>query len=125
MPNEVQGTDLFEIIRTTRSMRRLKPDPVPNDLIQKILEAGVCAPSGGNMQRWRFLVVRDPKVKETVGWGLGSVASQKAGAHRVTLRAAPVRARPGSTGGPARVASSREPSSPLGAGAASIGQFIH
>jgi nitroreductase len=59
--------DLFEIIRTTRSMRRLKPDPVPNELIRKILEAGVCAPSGGNMQRWRFLVIRDPKVKETVG----------------------------------------------------------
>ena len=46
---------------------RLKPDPVPNELIRKILEAGVCAPSGGNMQRWRFLVVRDPKVKETLG----------------------------------------------------------
>jgi nitroreductase len=40
-------TDLFEIMRTTRSMRRLKPDLVPNELIRKILEAGVCAPSGG------------------------------------------------------------------------------
>jgi nitroreductase len=67
MPNESHGPDLFEIIKTTRSMRRLKPDPVPNELVSKILEAGVCAPSGGNMQRWRFLVVRDPKVKETVG----------------------------------------------------------
>ena len=67
MPNENHGTDLFEIIRTTRSMRRLKQDPVPNELVRKILEAGVCAPSGGNMQRWRFLVIRDPKVKETVG----------------------------------------------------------
>ena len=67
MPNENQATDLFEIIRTTRSMRRLKPDPVPNELIRRILEAGVCAPSGGNMQRWRFLVVRDPKVKEAIG----------------------------------------------------------
>jgi nitroreductase len=57
---------LFEIIHTTRSMRRLKSDPVPEELIQKILEAGVCAPSGGNMQRWRFLVVTDAKVKETV-----------------------------------------------------------
>ncbi len=56
-----------EIIRTTRSMRRLKPDPVPKELIRKILEAGVCAPSGGNMQRWRFLLIRDPKIKETVG----------------------------------------------------------
>jgi nitroreductase len=68
MPDETASvTELFEIIRTTRSMRRLKPDPVPNELIRKILEAGVCAPSGGNMQRWRFLVVRHPKVKETLG----------------------------------------------------------
>jgi hypothetical protein len=58
MPEAVRNTaDLFEIIRTTRSMRRLKPDPVPNELIRKILEAGVCAPSGGNMQRGRFLVI--------------------------------------------------------------------
>jgi hypothetical protein len=68
MPDATPNTaDLFEIIRTTRSMRRLKPDPVPNELIRKILEAGVCAPSGGNMQRWRFLVIRDAKIKETVG----------------------------------------------------------
>src|SRR5215469_10211609 len=59
--------DLFEIMATTRSMRRLKPDPVPVELIRKILEAGVSAPSGGNMQRWRFLVIRDPMVKRTVG----------------------------------------------------------
>ena len=67
MPDEIHSSDLFEIIRTTRSMRRLKPDPVPNELIRKILEAGVCAPSGGNMQRWRFLVIRDPKVKQRLG----------------------------------------------------------
>ena len=55
MPEEIPSTaDPFEIMRTTRSMRRLKPDRVPNELIRKILEAGVCAPSGGNMQRWRF-----------------------------------------------------------------------
>jgi nitroreductase len=67
MLDEIHGTDLFEIIRTTRSMRRLKLDPVPNELIRKILEAGVCAPSGGNMQRWRFLVIKDPAIKQTVG----------------------------------------------------------
>ena len=61
------NSDLFEIMATTRSMRRLKPDPVPPELIRKILDAGVCAPSGGNMQRWRFLVVKDPGVKRTVG----------------------------------------------------------
>ena len=59
-------SDLFEIMQTTRSMRRLKPDPVPAALIRKILEAGTFAPSGGNMQRWRFLVIRDAKIKQTV-----------------------------------------------------------
>ena len=62
-----EASVLFEIMQTTRSMRRLKPDPVPAALIQKILEAGVSAPSGGNMQRWRFLVIRDPEIKKTVG----------------------------------------------------------
>jgi nitroreductase len=65
MPEEIPN--LFEIMSTTRSMRRLKPDPVPGPLIGKILEAGVSAPSGGNMQRWRFLVIRDARVKQTVG----------------------------------------------------------
>lgn len=67
MPEPNSGDPgLFEIIHTTRSMRRLKPDAVPDALIRKILETGVCAPSGGNMQRWRFLVVTDRKLKETV-----------------------------------------------------------
>ena len=56
--------DLFEIMRTTRSMRRLKPDPVPSALLNKILEFGTFAASGGNMQSWRFLVIRDPTIKE-------------------------------------------------------------
>ena len=68
MPDPAPYTnDLFEIIQTTRSMRRLKPDSVPNDLVRKILEAGVCAPSGGNMQRWRFLVITDTEIKRPVG----------------------------------------------------------
>ncbi len=61
-----QGTDLFEILHTTRAMRRLKPDPVPDELIRKILEAGVAAASGGNHQPWRFLVVKDRAIKEQV-----------------------------------------------------------
>lgn len=61
-----EGGDVFDIIRTTRAMRRLKPDPVPDELIGKILEAGVCAASGGNRQHWRFLVVKDRAIKEQV-----------------------------------------------------------
>ena len=60
------AADLFEIIETTRAMRRLKPDPVPDELIRKILEAGICAANGGNTQRWRFLVIKDPKIKQQV-----------------------------------------------------------
>jgi nitroreductase len=45
-----ENPNLFEIIATTRSMRRLKPDPVPAALIRKILEAGVSAPSCCGLQ---------------------------------------------------------------------------
>lgn len=60
------STELFEIINTTRAMRRLKPDPVPDELIHKIIQAGVAAANGGNRQHWRFLVVKDPKIKQQV-----------------------------------------------------------
>ena len=60
------NTDLFEIMQTMRAMRRLKPDPVPDELIGKILQAGTCAPNGGNTQRWRFLVIKDRKIKQGV-----------------------------------------------------------
>ncbi len=54
---------LFEVIRTARAMRRLKPDPVPQALLDKILAAGICAPSGRNQQPWSFLVLREPAAK--------------------------------------------------------------
>jgi nitroreductase len=55
---------LFEIMYSLRSMRRLKPDPVSDELVWKVLEAATRAPSGGNTQPWRFLVVRDPAAKQ-------------------------------------------------------------
>lgn len=58
--------DLFEIIATTRAMRRLKPDPIPDELVQRILEAAVCAPSASNTQRCRYLVVKDEGIKRDV-----------------------------------------------------------
>ena len=58
--------DLFEIMESCRSMRRLKPDPVPDELIARILRAGIYAPNGGNTQKWRFLVIKDPKIKQAV-----------------------------------------------------------
>src|SRR5258708_22105912 len=64
--NKAGTTDIFEAMSTMRAMRRLKPDPVPYELINKILQAGQWAPSGGNTQRWRFLVVKDPNIKKQV-----------------------------------------------------------
>ena len=61
-----ESDPLIEIIYSTRAMRRLKPDPVPDELVRNILEAGVCAASGGNNQRWRFMVVKDRAIKEQV-----------------------------------------------------------
>jgi nitroreductase len=46
------------------AMRRLRPDPVPDELINKILQAAQWAPRRGNTQRWRFLLVEDPRDQE-------------------------------------------------------------
>src|SRR2546428_748131 len=58
--------DVFEVINTTRAMRRLKPDPVPDELVWKLLDAAIRAPSGGNRQPWNFIVVRDETAKKKI-----------------------------------------------------------
>ena len=58
---------LFEAIHTARSLRRLKPDPVPEALITQVLDAAIRAPSGGNAQTWSFLVVRDAALRQELG----------------------------------------------------------
>jgi len=55
--------NLFEIIKGRRSVRKFKPDPVPEEELREILEAATWAPSAGNTQEWRFIVVRDPGLK--------------------------------------------------------------
>jgi nitroreductase len=54
----------LEAIKTLRSMRRLKPDPVEPEKVQTILEAAGKAPSGGNSQPWEFIVVKDHLIKQ-------------------------------------------------------------
>src|SRR3954471_9230539 len=50
---------LFDVMATMRAMRRLKPDPVPDELLVKIVEAATWAPSGSNAQGFQFVVVTD------------------------------------------------------------------
>ncbi len=59
--------DFFEVLSTQRAIRRLKPDPIPEDAIRTILEAAICAPSGGNRQGWSFVVIRDPELRAKIG----------------------------------------------------------
>lgn len=54
--------DLTEALYTTRAMRRVRPDPIPLDVQARILDAAIRAPSGGNQQNWRFLLVDDKAV---------------------------------------------------------------
>jgi nitroreductase len=58
--------DVFDAIRNRRSIRRYKPDPVDDAAVQKVLEAAHWAPSWGNTQCWRFIVVRDPQLKTAI-----------------------------------------------------------
>ena len=57
---------LLEGIRTTRAIRRLRPDPVPPELIRKVCEAGTFAPSGGNRQPWSCIAVTDREKREWI-----------------------------------------------------------
>ena len=54
-----EDVPLLEGIRTTRAIRRLRPDPVPPELLRKVCEAGTFAPSGGNRQPWFFIAVTE------------------------------------------------------------------
>ena len=58
---------LFDAIYSARALRRLKPDPVPDDIIARILDAAIRAPSAGNAQNWAFIVVRDGEQRRRLG----------------------------------------------------------
>jgi nitroreductase len=62
-----QGIDLFEAIDTQRGIRKFKPDPVPDELITRLLQAAIKAPSGGIRQGWGFIVIRDPETRRKIG----------------------------------------------------------
>ncbi len=59
-------SDLMETIRNRRTIRRFKPDPIADERIQMILEAGRWAPSFSNLQPWKFIVVKDPGLKKRI-----------------------------------------------------------
>jgi nitroreductase len=59
--------DLNEALYTTRAMRRVADTSIPNDVLARILDAAVRAPSGGNRQDWRIMVISDESVRDQLG----------------------------------------------------------
>ncbi len=57
---------MFETVEKRRSVRKFKPEQIPDKDLKKILEAGRLAPSGGNRQPWSFIVVRKPETKKAL-----------------------------------------------------------
>ena len=51
--------ELYDAMSTLRAVRRIKPDPIPDDVLQRVLQAATWAPTGGNHQSWRIIAVQD------------------------------------------------------------------
>ena len=58
---------IYAAMSSTRAVRRLRPDPVPDVVLRRVLNAATWAPSGGNRQPWRVVVVRDAETKQRLG----------------------------------------------------------
>lgn len=62
----MQIDDFLKLVRKRRTIRKFKPDPVPDEDIEKMLEAARWAQSGGNAQPWEFIVVKDSETKREI-----------------------------------------------------------
>jgi len=58
--------DLYEVMSTLRAVRKLRPDPIPDDVMERVLQAACWAPTGGNQQPWRVVVVTDADGKQAL-----------------------------------------------------------
>jgi nitroreductase len=56
--------DFYEVIKTRRSVRSYKKDPIPDDVLKRVLNAARIAPSGNNRQPWKFIIIKDEERKK-------------------------------------------------------------
>jgi nitroreductase len=83
------GLDLYEAASTTRAVRRLRPDPIPEPVLRRVLQAATWAPSGGNLQPWHVIAVRDPVRKQALAELYRGLWSDYAAARRALLAKLP------------------------------------
>jgi len=94
--------DLYEAMSSCRAVRRLRADPIPDDVLARLVQAAVWAPTGGNVQPWRAILVREPAAKRSLGalyekaWaeysgqvrrGLAALPEERRAPHERTLAA--------------------------------------
>ncbi len=58
--------DLLKLFKKRRSIRKFKPDPVPDEYVDKIIEAARWAPSGANSQPWQFIVIKKDELRKRI-----------------------------------------------------------
>ncbi|MEO0162509.1 MAG: nitroreductase family protein [candidate division WOR-3 bacterium] len=58
--------EFYEVIKKRRSVRKYKSDPIPDEVLKRILEAGRIAPSAKNIQPWKFVVIKDSETKKRI-----------------------------------------------------------
>jgi nitroreductase len=85
----VPPIDLREAMSTLRAVRRLRPDPIPEEALVRILEAATWAPTGGNAQPWRVVVVRDRERMRELGRLYAERWHAYAKSHRALIADAP------------------------------------
>ena len=94
--------DLYEAMSSCRAVRRLRADPIPDDVLARLVQAAVWAPTGGNVQPWRVILVREPAALRSLGalyekaWGeysgqvrkgLAALPEERRAPHERTLAA--------------------------------------
>jgi nitroreductase len=85
--------DFFDVARTQRAMRRLHTDAISEDDLWTILETAIMAPSGGNVQPWNFVVIRDAEKKRKIGEWYLEAWDKTYGPARQAMQANPAGAR--------------------------------
>ena len=71
--------DFLELVKSRRSIRKFKPEPIPDEYVDRIIEAARWAPSGANTQPWEFIVVKKQELKEGIVQIIGEEMSQNPG----------------------------------------------
>src|SRR5262249_38286142 len=83
--------DVLDAIHSTRAMRYLKPDPVPNEVLWQIIDAAIRGPTGSNNQQWGWVIVQDPEKKERIaeyyraGWNIANRVDKRSREERVEI----------------------------------------